>query len=78
LSPPSVPESDGTELLLHELRDEASSLAHHPVEEIRRLTHVAADGESPTTPLLVVLGVTLLIAVIFAIVVTAALLVYYA
>jgi hypothetical protein len=70
-------EPDGAELVLHELRDEASTLVHHPVEEIRRLTHVAADGESPTTPLLVTLGVTLLVAGIATVVVTAALLVYF-
>jgi hypothetical protein len=70
-------EPDGADLVLHELRDEASTLVHHPVEEIRRLTHVAADGESPTTPLLVTLGVTLLVAGIATIVVTAALLVYF-
>jgi hypothetical protein len=70
-------ESDGAELVLHELRDEAAELVHHPVEEIRRLTHVAAEGESPTTPLLVTLGVTLLVAGITAIVATAALLVYF-
>ena len=33
---PPVEES-GVELLLHEIRDEASSLTHHPVEEVRRL-----------------------------------------
>jgi hypothetical protein len=70
-------ESDGAELVLHEIRDEASNLAHHPVEEIRRLTHVAADGESPTTPLLVTLGVTLVVAAIAAVIVAAALLVYF-
>jgi hypothetical protein len=70
-------ESDGAELLLHEIRDEAATLAHHPVEEIKRLTHVAADGESPTTPLLVTLGVTLFVAVIATIVGTIALLVYF-
>ena len=77
MSTPSVPEPDGTELLLQEIRDEASSLTHHPVEEIRRLAHVAGDGESPTTPLLLTLGVTAVVGVIFAVVVTAALLVYY-
>jgi len=73
---PPVEES-GVELLLHEIRDEASSLTHHPVEEVRRLTHVAADGESPATPLLVTLGVTLFVAAIVIVVCTAALLVYF-
>jgi uncharacterized membrane protein len=77
MSTPSSPEPDGTELLIREIREEASHLAHHPVEEIRRLAHVAADGESPTTPMLVTLGVALFVAAIFAVVLTAALLVYY-
>jgi hypothetical protein len=74
---PSVPEPGGTQLLLQEIRDEASSLTHHPAKEIRRLTHVAADGESPTTPMLLTLGVTAVVGAIFVAVVTAALLAYY-
>jgi hypothetical protein len=70
-------ESDGADLVLHEILDEASNLVHHPLDEIKRLTHVAADGDSPTTPLLVSLGVTLLIAGVGAVVLAAALLVYY-
>jgi hypothetical protein len=77
MTTPSVPEPDGSELLLHEIRDEVSSLAHHPVTEIRRLKHVAADGESPTTPMLATLGVALFVGVIFVVVLAAALLVYY-
>jgi hypothetical protein len=68
---------DDTELLLHEIRDEASSLVHHPVEEMRRLRHVAADGDSPTTPLLLTLGVTTFVAVIHAVLLTAAMIAYY-
>jgi len=69
--------SDDTELILHEIRDEASHLVHHPVEEVRRLTHVAAEGDSPTTPLLVTLGVTGIVLAILAVLLTAVLLVYY-
>jgi len=69
--------SNEPEPLSHEIRDEASRLAHHPIEELRRLEHVAADGESATTPLLATIGVGLVIGVIFAIVLTATLLVYY-
>lgn len=71
------PESDGGDLVLHEIREELSSLAHHPVEEVKRLAHVASEGDSPTTPLLATLGVTLFVGVIFAILLAAALLVYY-
>ena len=74
---PSTVKPDDTEVLLHEILDEASSLAHHPVEEVRRLRHVADEGDSPTTPLLVTIGVMSFVAVILAVVLTAAMLVYY-
>ena len=77
MTTPTTPVADDTELLLHEIRDEASSLAHHPVEEIRRLAHVAADGDSPTTPLLVYLGVAGGVAVVLALMFVVVLLVYY-
>jgi hypothetical protein len=77
MTTPTAPVADDTELLLHEIRDEASSLVHHPVEEIRRLAHVAAEGDSPTTPLLVTIGVMGAVAVILALLLTAVLLVYY-
>ncbi|HYA09448.1 MAG TPA: hypothetical protein VEG24_07645 [Gaiellaceae bacterium] len=77
MTTPTAPVADDTELLLHEIRDEASSLAHHPVEEIRRLAHVAADGDSPTTPLLVTIGVMGVVAAVLALLLTAVLLVYY-
>ena len=77
MTTPTGPVTDDTELILHEIRDEASSLAHHPVEEIRRLAHVAADGDSPTTPLLVTIGVAGAVAVILALLLTVVLLVYY-
>jgi len=68
---------DDTELILDEIRHEASSLVHHPVEEVRRLTHVAADGDSPTTPLLVSLGVAGFVFVILAVLLVLVLLIYY-
>ncbi len=43
---------DGTDLLVQELREEFAHLVRHPIEELKRLEHVAADGDSPTTPLL--------------------------
>lgn len=72
-----TPVADDTEVLLHEVRDEVSSLVHHPVEEIRRLAVVATEGDSPTTPLLVTLGVMSGVAIILALILTAAMLVYY-
>jgi len=69
--------SDEPEPLSHEIRDEASRRAHPPIEEIRRLAQVAADGACATTPLLATIGIALVIGAIFAIVVAATLLVYY-
>ena len=57
---------DGTDLLVQELREEVGHLVRHPIEELKRLEHVAADGDSPTTPLLTVVGIGLAIAVLFA------------
>ena len=68
---------DDTELILEEARHEASSLVHHPVEEVRRLSHVAAEGDSPTTPLLVTLGVAGVVFVILAVLLVLVLLIYY-
>ena len=47
---------DGTDLLVQEIREEVAHLVRHPIEELKRLEHVAADGDSPTTPLLTVMG----------------------
>jgi hypothetical protein len=71
------PEPEGTELLAQEIREEVGRLVHHPVEEIKRLEHVIADGENATTPLLATTGVALFVGIVFAVVVTAAMLVYY-
>ena len=68
---------DDTELILEEVRHEASSLVHHPVEEVRRLSHVAAEGDSATTPLLVTLGVAGFVFVILAVLLVLVLLIYY-
>ena len=57
---------DGTDLLVQELREEFAHLVRHPIEELKRLEHVAADGDSPTTPLLSVIGIGLAIGVLFA------------
>jgi hypothetical protein len=67
----------GTDLLAQEIREEAGRIAHHPVAEVKRLEQVAAEGDSPTTPLLLILGVAAVLAVVVAIVTAIALVVFY-
>ena len=76
-SPSSSDHSDGTELLAQEIRKEGARLVTHPVSELKRLENVAADGESPTTPLLVIVAVTAVMAIVAVLVVAVALLTYY-
>ena len=57
---------DGTDLLVQEIHEEVAHLVKHPIEELKRLEHVAADGDSPTTPLLTVMGTAVVLGVIFA------------
>ena len=59
---------DGTDLLVQEIREAVAHLVTHPIEELTRLEHVAADGDSPTTPLLTVMGTAVVLGVIFALV----------
>jgi hypothetical protein len=61
------PGHDGTELLLEEIREETGRLLTHPVQEVVRLEHVADEGESAATPLIVVLGVVVVATALFAI-----------
>ena len=67
----------GTDLLAQEIKDEAGRLVHHPIAEVKRLEHVVEEGDSPTTPLLLMVVVGAAVAVIFAVVVTLAFLAYY-
>jgi hypothetical protein len=54
-------------------------MAHpHPVEKIKQLEAEAERGRSPRTPLLALTGVTVVISVIFAVLVTVALVLYFA
>jgi hypothetical protein len=54
-------------------------MAHpHPVEKIKELEAEADRGRSPRTPLLALTGVTVLISIVFAILVTVALVLYFA
>jgi len=50
----------------------------HPVEKVKALEAEAERGRSPRTPLLVLGGVTVFVSVIFAVVVTVALILYFA
>jgi hypothetical protein len=72
---PHVP--DGTDLLAQEIKEEAGRLIAHPIEEVKRLEHVAADGESATTPLLTALGVAAAVGLVLAIVTAVIMVVYY-
>jgi hypothetical protein len=54
-------------------------MAHpHPIEKVKELEAEADRGRSPRTPLLALTGVTVVIAVIFAVLVTVALILYFA
>ena len=50
----------------------------HPVEKTKDLAAEAERGRSPRTPLLALTGVTMLIGVIFAILVSVGLVLYFA
>jgi len=75
----SAPSDDlhGTDLLAAEIREEAGQLVHHPVDEVKRLKGVAAEGESAATPLILFVGVAIFLAVIAAIVMAVVFLAYY-
>lgn len=67
----------GAELLVQELKEEAGRLAHHPIAEVRRLEHVVEEGDSPATPLLLMVVVSVGAAIAVAVVVTLAFVAYY-
>jgi hypothetical protein len=50
----------------------------HPVEKTKELAAEAERGRSPRTPLLLMTGVSVVIAVIFAVLVAVALVLYFA
>ncbi len=61
--------------------EKAKDVAHaveHPVETVKALEHEAAEGKSARTPLIAVTGIILVLAVIFAILLTIALVLYFA
>jgi hypothetical protein len=54
-------------------------MAHpHPVEKIKELEAEAERGRSPRTPLIAITGITVVVGVIFAVLVTVALVLYFA
>ena len=50
----------------------------HPVEKVKELEAEAERGRSERTPLIALTGVTVLISIIFAVLVTVALVLYFA
>ena len=70
-------ERHGTEILGEEIKEEASRLAHHPLAEMRRLEGVAEEGESAATPLITLVGLTIILAIVVAIVLAIVFFVYY-
>jgi hypothetical protein len=50
----------------------------HPVEKAKDLAAEAERGRSPRTPLLALTGVTIAISILFAVLVTVALVLYFA
>ena len=67
----------GTDLLAQEIKDEASRLVHHPLAEVKRLEHVAEEGDSPAAILVLILAVIGVAAVILTVVISVSLVVYY-
>ncbi|HEY6607437.1 MAG TPA: hypothetical protein VIZ44_13895 [Gaiellaceae bacterium] len=49
----------------------------HPVETAKELEHEAEEGSSPRTPLIAITGVAIFVGIIFAILVTIALVLYF-
>jgi hypothetical protein len=61
--------------------DKAKDVVHaveHPVETAKALEHEAEEGKSARTPAIVLGGVTIFVGIIFAILVTIALVLYFA
>jgi hypothetical protein len=61
--------------------EKAKDVVHaveHPVETAKALEHEAAEGKSPRTPLIAISAITLVLGVIFAVLVTVALVLYFA
>jgi hypothetical protein len=57
--------------------EKVEKLAHDAEEKVEELAHEAAEGASPRTPLIVLSGVTLVVAAAVAILLVIAFLAYY-
>ena len=66
----------GTDLLAGDQRG-GEPTPHHPLAEMKRLEHVAEEGDSPAAMLVLILAVTAVAAAILAVVISVALVVYY-
>jgi hypothetical protein len=62
---------------LHEKASEIVHAVEHPVEVAKQLEHEAAEGDSARTPLIALVGVTLVVLVIFVIMLSIAMTLYY-
>jgi hypothetical protein len=71
------PHETGGEVVLEEAREELVRLVTHPVSELKRLEHVAEEGDSAATPLIVAVGLMLVIGLVLALALAVILLVYY-
>jgi hypothetical protein len=61
--------------------DKAKDIVHsieHPVETAKALEHEAAEGSSTRTPLIAISGIAIILAIIFVVLVTIALVLYFA
>ena len=61
--------------------EKAKDVVHaveHPLETVKELEREAEEGKSARTPLIALTGVTLFVGIIFAILVTIALVLYFA
>ena len=67
----------GADVLAEEIKEEASRLIHHPVQEMKRLEHVVEEGDSPATLLLLMAGMVAAAVVIGGIAIAVALVIYY-
>jgi hypothetical protein len=65
------------EHLATQTKDELGRVVSHPVDELKRLEQVAAEGRSASTPLLLVLAVGGFLALIVGLVIAVTLTVYY-
>ena len=60
--------------------EKAKEVVHaveHPVETAKALEHEAEEGSSPRTPAIAITGIALVLGVVFAILVTVALVLYF-